>query len=359
MSKYGDFEVVGTARLKPKKSTSQTDEDGMREYSYLKCPHCHKDDIEIVSNNMDKQKYTVIREHIMVCPSFTGERPPKRNKTSGTASVPQSTAIVPVTNGQINNHTSQSDELVELKKRMADMEEKQKASDAKQKASDAKQETTEAVLAQQQLWWGDLARLMGFEPPTDPPVLLDKCRELREKRTALIEFKKDATLLLQQKDDVIQTHQAMIEQKDATIIAGRQMIEGYQQQVEDCKQQLEAKDSELSMSKAAKEEAERRMEEVSKTVSTLSTRTDRLQKERDSLNAKYTAALRGHEQAVRNHGKHGHSQLIKLQHSQKRAFTTMAMSASMEASTANAVAIEKQFAARQAKEATERREGVS
>jgi len=83
MSKYGEFDVVRTERRTPPKTTdSNVDKDGMREYSFIKCPHCNKNDIEIVSSNMDKQKYTVIREHIIVCPSFSGERPVKRSKTT-------------------------------------------------------------------------------------------------------------------------------------------------------------------------------------------------------------------------------------------------------------------------------------
>jgi len=82
MSKYGDFKVVRTERRVPKQSGDRNvdDADGMREYSFLKCPHCHLEDIIITSLNVERNKHPVIREHIVTCPAYTGERPVKRCK---------------------------------------------------------------------------------------------------------------------------------------------------------------------------------------------------------------------------------------------------------------------------------------
>mgnify|MGYP006144679831 CR=1 FL=1 len=83
MSKYGAFDVVRTERLKCKRvNDPHADEEGMREYSYLKCPHCNNEVIEIASSTMERQKFAVIRDHMLICPSFTGERPPKRGKAA-------------------------------------------------------------------------------------------------------------------------------------------------------------------------------------------------------------------------------------------------------------------------------------
>tara|TARA_B110001452_G_scaffold210267_1_gene180643 strand:+ start:100 stop:516 length:417 start_codon:yes stop_codon:yes gene_type:complete len=81
MSKYGDFKVVRTERRVPKKATDpNVDFDGMREYSFLKCPHCHIETILIASLNVQIQQHAAIREHIATCPAYTGERPVKRCK---------------------------------------------------------------------------------------------------------------------------------------------------------------------------------------------------------------------------------------------------------------------------------------
>lgn len=78
MSKYGEFYVVRTERHRPKKLTNNVDEDGMRDYSFLKCPHCQKGDIEILTCNLVTQKYAVIRDHMMICTEYNGIRPVKR-----------------------------------------------------------------------------------------------------------------------------------------------------------------------------------------------------------------------------------------------------------------------------------------
>ena len=51
------------------------------------------------------------------------------------------------------------------------------------------------------------------------------------------------------------------------------------------------------------------MNEVIRQVTSLTTSADRLQKERDAIRVKYDAVLKGHEQAVKNRGKHDASML--------------------------------------------------
>ena len=87
--------------------------------------------------------------------------------------------------------------------------------------------------------------------------------------------------------------------------------------------------------------------ELQETVSMLSTRTDHLQRERDFLYAKYNALLNAYKQAMRNYVKDGGSQLSKPHHVQKRTMMDM------DAETWSAVEIEKQFAAKHARQLSE------
>ena len=123
-----------TERHKCKRANDpNADEEGMREYSYLKCTHCNNEDIEVASDNVYKQKYTVIRDHMTVCPSFTGERPAKRGKTTATTSTTTSTAMVvtPV----------KTTELAELEYKMATL--KQKMADSEKKMADSEKKKEE------------------------------------------------------------------------------------------------------------------------------------------------------------------------------------------------------------------------
>ena len=45
---------------------------------------------------------------------------------------------------------------------------------------------------------------------------------------------------------------------------------------------------------------------------------ERLKKERDAIQTKFDAVLKGHEQSVKMHGKHGQSLLSQAQHAHKR-----------------------------------------
>ena len=121
MSKYGDFEVVRTERRVPKKATDpNVDADGMREYSFLKCPHCKTEDIIIASLNLKIQKHATIREHVAVCPSYTGERPVKRckEKKESTALVVRAPTASPESE---STGISLEEKFRSLQKEMADL----------------------------------------------------------------------------------------------------------------------------------------------------------------------------------------------------------------------------------------------
>ena len=127
MSKYGDFKVVRTERRVPKKATDpNVDADGMREYSFLKCPHCQTEDIELLTCALAYNKSVVTRDHIAICPAYTGERPVKRCKA---------VKLVP-------SNTTVSREIFETLKRRVEVEE-QKNIGLSQKIEEQEQKVEE------------------------------------------------------------------------------------------------------------------------------------------------------------------------------------------------------------------------
>jgi hypothetical protein len=160
MSKYGEFEVVRTERRKCKRANDpHADEEGMRVYTYLKCPHCHSQNIEIATTNLDTQKRSVIRDHMLICPSFTGERPPKRNKTA---------ADMPVA-------PDEADKTCEIAKLKADIATLKQMSDERT-ADMAKSKADMATLKQ-----------MTDERTADLDKLVDKSRRYDDIFMALLE----------------------------------------------------------------------------------------------------------------------------------------------------------------------------
>ena len=95
--------------------------------------------------------------------------------------------------------------------------------------------------------------------------------------------------------------------------------------IEHYKKQLDEKNKELEKAIRGKEVAEQKAkelqhaaEESTRAAVSASSRADMLQKERDALDAKFKAVLKGNEQAARSHGKHGQSQLSKMQQGHRR-----------------------------------------
>lgn len=133
MSKYGDFKVVRTERRVPKQSGDpNVDADGMREYSFLKCPHCHTEDIIIASLNIERNKHPVIRDHITMCPAYVGERPVKRCKA---------VKLVP------SNNTVSREMFEDLKRQVEEQERKMEEREQKIKEQEKKIEEKERLLA--------------------------------------------------------------------------------------------------------------------------------------------------------------------------------------------------------------------
>jgi hypothetical protein len=316
MSKYGEFEIVRTERHKPKKATDNVDEDGMREYSFLKCPHCQKNDIEIVSSNLVKQKSSAIKDHIMVCTEFKGERPTKRKvSTTKTALVPfGGTEMVPFGESSgtemvqyvCNNpcHDKGSQEWEDMKRKVKELEEKfDKASKGK--------EVSDGILAQHQIWWGDCAMALGMKPPQDPPLLVDKVRRLREMReidpeAAKEEYRKNTALLhemIQEKNRTIEDKTMMIKQKDEVLMLKEQ---AWKDQIATFQRIVDEKELEFTRAEAEKAEAERernqamqKLEEATATASkatetatSASARAEKLKKERDTLRSKLNEHLK-------------------------------------------------------------------
>ena len=144
-------------------------------------------------------------------------------------------------------------------------------------------------------------------------------------------------IALSRSTDVIsrEMHTAILEQKDEMIAIEKERREEMKDTIVKYKKELEVKEMEVL-------EARKAAQEANQTATSLSTRADRLQKERDTLNAKYNAALKGHEQSSLNHGKHGQSMLAKLLYTQKRGYTAVT-----EQEADQARAIERDYARRE------------
>jgi len=238
MSKYGDFEVVRTARLKCKRANDpNADAEGMRVYTYLKCPHCNTEDLEIASDNLKRDQHTVIRDHMLICPPFTGERPSKRGKNTTS----QSTAIV--ASGSEKKHKDPA--VASLMERMQELEStvsSQGETIAAQGATIAAHDAMVDVLVDE---YG------MFRPITDQnirpqiKILIDQSSTVS---TAMVtasdaeRMRKQQEVLLGQKDDVITEQKQLLAQKDAELKSAHDasQAETARHQVETARHQAEA-----------------------------------------------------------------------------------------------------------------------
>jgi len=293
MSKYGDFEVVRTERRVPKKATDpNVDADGMREYSFLKCPHCKTEDIIIASLNLKVQKHATIREHIAVCPSYMGERPTKRckEKKESTALVLKS-PVVPSVDGEPVN-MSIEDQLLALKNKV----------EGQQQQIEGQQQEIKGLQDKATLYDGVLAAVM---PSLTLPLTAPQEKAMLTLREAAMKdiAPRGMALALTSTMDVVprEMHTAMLEQKDELIAVEKERREEMRGTLEDYKRELEVKDTELSKALSEREAAVSRQREVEEemrvklqeannTATTASSRADRLLKERDALKAKVDAS---------------------------------------------------------------------
>jgi len=299
MKRYEEFEVVRTARLKCKRANDRNaDDQGMRVYSYLKCPHCNVEVVVIPTASLQKQKYSAIKDHLRTCEVY---------KYNGGPVVPRRSAkstVLVVTSQQMSEVEKLRAEMVEMKQEIKELQDKTCLYDS---VLEAVMPSLALPLTAPEDAAKITLRAAAIKDITPPTLSLQVSTDMisKELHSAMIEHKNE---MIEQKDVQIANEKERREElKEAHILA----LENY-------KNELEAKDSELSKTKREKEradqekdEVDKRMHEVSKTVTSLSTRADRLQRERDAINAKYNAALKGHEQSVRNHGKHGLSPLSR------------------------------------------------
>ena len=302
-------------------------------YIEITCPHCNKPCAEIREALVKQTKSTECLKHLRLCEVY---------KSNGGVVAPKRSATTTATTAMVVAPQKMT-EVEKLRAEMAEMKQEIKGLQDKTGLYDCVLEAVMPSLALPLTAPVENAKITlreaAIKDVTPQSLLLSNDTVSKEMHTAILEEK---NAMIDQKDQMLATEKERREE----------LKEAHTQALETYKKELEAKDSELSKTKYEKEQAERektevdkRMQEVSKTVTSLSTRADRLQKERDALNAKYNAALKGHEQAVRSYGKHGASQLSKLQQGQKRALAGVAM----EAQTAAAVAFEREFAEKRAR----------
>lgn len=307
MGKYGDFNVVRTERRVPKRSPDpNVDADGMREYSFLRCPHCKIENIEIASSAIRTGKSLVVQEHIAVCPAYIGERPTKRCKEKK-----ESTALVIKT--PVENDESIESRLARMERENLEM--KEELGQVKGTVGQLKDKTS--------LYDSVLRAVM---PSLALPLMApEETAKITLREAAIKDLKPSAmTLALTAPTDVVprEMHTAMIEQKDQMF---DHMLAVEKERREELKEELKAKDSELHKAIQEREVA--------------SLRAEKLQRERDVLKAKI-------DKELKSQIKHVSSPPNKLEQGLKRSISERM---AMEASTAAAVAIEKEFAAKRGK----------
>ena len=319
-SKYTDFEegcVIIRRSTKPPYENHR--------YIPITCPHCKAVFVDIKETDIKTNKASKCLNHLRLCEAFKGS-------------------------DAVQKKTQVADEIAELKEQMAEMKQTMAASEQEKIEMKQTWENQQYEMKQEIKGLQDKSGLYdsvleAVMPSLVLPLTAPVERAKMTLREAAIKDVTPLPLTLSAPVDAIpkEIHITMIEQKDAQVAQEK----AHKEEIAKIyKEQLDAKDSELIKANQEKDTANRRAQEANQTATSLSSRADRLQKERDALYAKYNAALKGHEQAVRVHGKHGSSQLSKLQQGQKRALAGVAM----EAQTAAAVAFEREFALKRARQ---------
>ena len=315
-SKYDTFCVSDPYELPYKRSCGiavvRRDVALTRDYVIITCPHCNLQFGETTLETIAKMKSTHCAKHLIECRSFE-----------------PSTSIIVAPK-------KKKDELAELKAEMAEMKRKDVEKDRRLENLESKTSLYDSVLE---------AVMPSLALPLTAPVQNAKITL----RDAAIKDLAHQTLALPAPIDVVsrEMHIAMIEQKDAMIAsekAHREEFNGFY------KKQLDEKNSELEKAIFEKQVAEKQTKELlqaadesAKTAASASSRADRLQRERDAYKVKFDASLKGHEQSVRNHGKHGQSMLAKLLYTEKRGYTAIT---DQEADASRA--IEREYARKEA-----------
>lgn len=316
MSKFGEFEVVRTERrLCKRPNDPNADEEGMREYAYLKCPHCATDNIGIALSSMNIQKFAVIRDHIRSCPSFVGERPSKRGKSTAIDELLEIKAEMEEMKRQnVERQTVENDslraEVEQLKLAMEVQEQAQKrAMETQKQAMEDQQQEIKALQSKTSLYDNVLTAVMPslVLPLTAPEKHAELC--LRE---AAMRDIRPPPLALPAPADVVtkEMYVAMVEQKDALLEEKDKQIATErahkEESVSTYKTQLEAKERELSKmeeqkgdaererkeAEQARKEAEQKRHDAEQRLKEVDARLGKLQRERDVLKTKYSESMR-------------------------------------------------------------------
>ena len=309
MDKYPEFVITRNEMRQCKRSNDvHADKNGCREYSIMSCPHGCLLEVVVASNSITHSKANAVRDHLVVCPNFTGERPVKRGKPSEKSSV-----LVPFTCNH-PHHDKQSQEWDEMKKRLVGVE--------------SKLDITLKVVAQHHIWWQKGAELVGLQPPQDPPVILGALKLLRDQSASTtLSMTSDSTHLLQQQE----TFKLMLTQKDDTISQKDEMMSEYkasleQKTTENSELKLELDNERIHVEKmrkeveaasrasveASKREAEARAREAEKMEALAASK-----KREEVLNSRYKESLRSLEKVTKNHKHIGKSLLSHAQQTQK------------------------------------------
>jgi len=205
---YSDWLPVREEHLPCKR---KTDNHETRKYSVFQCKYCAKE-IRIATAGLTKSKKKTIDDHMMICPSFSGERPQKRTKTS------------------LNNHV-----CVAMSKRVSVLDRHDYLkTDMQIRALQDNVVSMRAIVANHDTWWKELTRILNLEPAT-PPLITRAVQDLqcqsmmRSSDTIVVANDTIRT----QHQFIIDAMQSTVDQKDVLIEQKDGLIDGLQAQLTD------------------------------------------------------------------------------------------------------------------------------
>lgn len=267
--KYPDFVTSRTFRRLSKRATDpNADEDGMREYSHLHCPHCNKDDIAILTDNIKFCKATVVQDHLRVCPDYTGVRPNKRGKSTAA-----STAIVPYTcSNPLHGKLQTEHDKLQTKhdKMQSDVEELKRNSEMQAQQLNALQSFCVQVTS-----------LAGLTPPQELPTIIREIGNHEKER-----------LLLKSQDAVEVPRSAPAVEESM-----RETIGVLNLQLEKATTREQEREKEVSVLRAAEREAQSKLTRAQAKLTEAIAQRDKETKEKQALDGKLKDTLKALERA--------------------------------------------------------------
>ena len=330
VSKYADF-IESEPSLKPGKKAPYVEDF----FVGITCPHCKVQFVELTQRSIMSSKASQCLQHLRVCVDYKDEVPQKRSSMVLATGLNCPTAMI--------IFPSKQDEFEQLKAQVERQQEEIKGLQAKTGLYDS---VLTAVLPSLQLpltapfenAQQTLRRAMIVEIGSQIQPLALTCH-------ADVVSKSVHTSMIAAKEMEIQAKEEVLRAKEENLKVKDEKLDLY-------KVQLEAKNSELVnamhekvTAEREKNEADQRAQEANKTATSASSRAERLLKERDALRAKFDAELKAKDQLLKMHGKHGKSLLTQHQQGYKRAMEGLRI----EAETRAAAAVEREYAAKQAR----------